>query len=133
MKTNARVRAIAGGVTAEMIAEQVNLIYNAQSGSGAVTFQGRECLFVNGQFEPLAGSVDILPLPLDAILHRCFATDGQLDPVTGVDLGGVSAAGVMLVIKAAYDVLYNERAASFAQTFMPEAPVQEPAPPVLEP
>lgn len=106
---NARIRAIAEGITAEMVAEQTHLFYNPQTGGGRISFQARESLFVNGSYQPLAGDYNILQVTVEEIADRCFGTG--LDPVTGADLSKVSAAGMALIIKSAYDRLYNERAA----------------------
>lgn len=110
MTTNARIRTIATGVTGEMIAEQTHLFYDAASGGGSVSFQGRESLFVNGMYQPLTGDFDILQANLADIATRQFVATGVTDPVTGADLSAVSAAGMVLILKAAYDTLYNERA-----------------------
>lgn len=112
--TNARIRTLADGIHAEMIAEQTHLFYDPATGAGSVSFQARESLFVGGVYQPLAGQYDILQVEVTDLLARTFAPAGTLDPVTGADLSAVSAAGLMLVIKAAYDVLYNERAAALA-------------------
>lgn len=108
--TNARIRTLADGVTGEMIAEQTHLFYDAATGSGSVSFQGRESLFVNGTYQPLTGDFDILQANLADIATRQFVATGVTDPVTGADLSAVSAAGMVLILKAAYDTLYNERA-----------------------
>jgi hypothetical protein len=107
--TNARIRQLADGITAEMIAEQTHLFYEPQTGGGTIAFQSRESLFLNGAYQPLSGNFDILSVGIPDIAGRCFGSG--VDPVTGADLANVSAAGIALIIKAAYDVLYNERAA----------------------
>jgi len=112
MTTNARIRTLATGVTGEMIAEQTHLFYDPGTGGGSVSFQGRESLFVNGAYQPLTGGYDILQSDLAGIATRQFAPVGTVDPVTGADLSQVSAAGMVLILKAAYDVLYNERASA---------------------
>lgn len=111
MTTNARIRTLATGVTGEMIAEQTHLFYNPETDGGSVSFQGRESLFVNGAYQPLTGDYDILQANLADIATRKFAA-GAVDPVTGADLSQISAAGMVLIIKAAYDTLFNERAAA---------------------
>ena len=112
MTTNARIRTLAAGVTGEMIAEQTHLFYDPGTGGGSVSFQGRESLFVNGAFQPLTGDYDILQANVADIATRQFAAPGSVDPVTNADLSQISAAGIVLIIKAAYDVLFNERAAA---------------------
>lgn len=112
MTTNARIRTLATGVTGEMIAEQTHLFYDPGTGGGSVSFQGRESLFVNGAYQPLTGDYDILQADVANIATRQFAEPGAVDPVTGEDLSKISAAGMVLILKAAYDVLYNERAAA---------------------
>ncbi|WNL46547.1 hypothetical protein RKE25_02605 [Dyella sp. BiH032] len=109
---NARIRALAAGITAEMIAEQTHLFYNPQSGAAWISFQARESIFVNGTFQATAGDYDVLQVTVDEIATRCLGIGN--DPVTGVDLSKVSAAGMAMIIKAAYDTLFNERAAAKA-------------------
>jgi hypothetical protein len=110
MTDNARIRTLADGITAEMIAEQVHLFYIPATGSGSVSFQARENLFVAGAYQPLSGDYNILQANVADILARAFAPAGAVDPVTGADLTQVTTGGVMLIIKAAFDALYNERA-----------------------
>lgn len=116
--SNARIRAISEGITAEMIAEQTHLFYDPQTGGGTIAFQARESLFVNGSYQPLAGNFDVLQVSIGDIASRCFGTG--TDPITGADLSQLSAAGIALIIKAAYDTLYNERAAEIAQLSAPQ-------------
>lgn len=112
MTDNARIRTIAPGITGEMIAEQTHLFYDAATGSGSVSFQSRENLFINGAHQPLSGDFDVLQANLADIATRTFVSAGVTDPVTGADLSAVSAAGMTVWLKAAFDVLYNERAAA---------------------
>lgn len=112
--SNARIRAVAPGVTAEMIAEQIHLIYQPSTGEGTVSFQARESLFVGSAYEPLNGNFNVLDKNVQDIATRCFADEGVIDPVTGVDLSKVSTGGVELILKAAYDKLFNEQAALVA-------------------
>ncbi len=113
--TNARITTLGTGITAEMIAEQTHLFYDPATGSGSVAFQARPNLFINGAHQPLSGnSYDVLAVDFAAIAPRAFAAVGTVDPVTGADLSKVSTGGLLLIMKAAYDVLYNERAAALA-------------------
>jgi len=115
MTTNARITTLAAGITAEMIAEQTHMFYDPATGGGSVSFQARPNLFINGVHQPLSGDTyDILQTDLAPIATRIFAAVGTLDPVTKIDLSTVSAAGVTVILKAVYDVLYNERAAAIA-------------------
>lgn len=109
-ESNARIRIIAPTVKAEMIAEQTHLFYDPATGGGYVSFQAREHLIVDGAVQAPMGDYNILQAQLSDILPLCFAPAGTADPVTGADLSQVSAGGLMLVIKSAYDALYNARA-----------------------
>lgn len=122
MTTNARITTLAAGVTSEMIAEQTHLFYDPATGSGSVSFQARSNLFINGVHQPLSGNeYDILQDDVADIATRNFAASGSVDPVTGADLSKISTGGLILIIKAAYDVLYNERAAAQAAATAPAA------------
>lgn len=114
MSDNARIQPIADGVNAEIIAEQTHLFYDVASGTARVAFQARKYLFVNGAAQSPMGDYDVLQAQLADIGSRCFVADGSSDPITGADLSKISSAGMMIVIKAAYDVLFNERAAAQA-------------------
>lgn len=119
---NARIRNIASGITAEMIAEQTHLFYDPQTGGGYVSFQAREHLTVGAVVQSPMGDYNILQADITAIIAQQFGA-GLVDPVTGADLSGVSVAGVMSIVKVAYDQLYNARAAAAAA-----AAVEQPAP-----
>lgn len=107
--TNPRIRQIAPGVQAEMIAEQTHFFYNPATGGGSISFQAREHLVVGSDVQVPMGDYSILEADVPSLLPRCFAP-GATDPVTGADLSQVSSAGVMLILKAAYDTLYAEHA-----------------------
>lgn len=112
---NARIRTIAEGVTAEMIADQVVLSYDAANPTGGgISFQAREFMFLAGSYQPFSGKFDTLHAAVSDIVTRCFLPAGTLDPVTGADLGQVSVGGVGLIVKAAFDALYNEQAKAVA-------------------
>lgn len=124
MTTNARIRNLAPGVDAEMIAVQTHIFYNPQTGAVDVSFQAAESLVVNGEVGPSLGAFDILHTSIADIATRTAAAG--LDPVTGADLSKFSAAGVMVVMKAFYDTLFAERAEARAATVATTA--AEPAP-----
>lgn len=113
MTTNARIRTIADGITAEMIAEQTHMFYDPATGAGSVSFQARESLYVNGVQQAPMGDYNILQVDASAIIAEKFGA-GLVDPVTGADLSNISTGGLMALIKAAYDQLYNAKAAADA-------------------
>lgn len=110
---NARIRPIAPGVTGEMIAEQVHLFYDPQTGGGYVSFQAREVLHVNELPQQPMGDFDILQVQIGDIAAVKFGA-GATDPVSGADLSNVTTAGLAVLIKSAYDQLYNARAVAQA-------------------
>lgn len=107
---NARIKTLAPGITGEMIAEQVHMFYNPVDSTGSVSFQARQCLYVNGAYQAPMGDFDILQVKIADVATLQFAK-GLKDPITGADLTGISVAGLMTIIKAGYDALYNARAA----------------------
>lgn len=104
--TNARITNIADGVLTELIAEQTHLMYDPSTGGGVVSFQYRPQLFVGEQAKGPAGDWNVLQLDIASIAARCYGTG--TDPVTGADLAQISTAGVAAIIKAAFDVAFNE-------------------------
>lgn len=111
--SNPRIRVIADGITAEMIAEQTHLFYDPTTGGGYVSFQAREHLIVGNDVQAPLGDFDILQVQLPDVATLKFGA-GLVDPVTGQDLSNISGAGQTLLMKAAYDQLFAARAASAA-------------------
>lgn len=106
---NSRLKDIAPGVVSENIADLMTLTYSATTTQAAVNFGSRDYLYVNGSPKPMAGiSPTTLGVQVDnTILPRIFG-NGLYDPVTGLDLGQLSAAGFMLYLKNTFDILKNE-------------------------
>lgn len=113
MTDNARIRTLSPGVTAETIAEQTHIFYDAATRGGYVSFQARECLYVDGAHQAPMGDFDILQVQLPDIAAVKFGA-GLVDPVSGLDLSDLTPAGLDLYIKSAYDQLFNARAAARA-------------------
>lgn len=112
LQYDARIKDLAPSVVSEQIAEGLNFHYDVISGNASFTFFSRPYVFINGSPLALAGTLtDNLDTDANSMITRCFAA-GVLDPVTQADLGKISVAGVMLIIKSAFDTLYNERAKS---------------------
>lgn len=126
MTTNARIRDIATGVTAEMIAEQTHLFYDPTSKTGYASFQAREHLVVNDVVGLPMGDYNILRVDLAAIATTKFGA-GLVDSVSGLDLSQLTVAGLDTYIKAAYDQLFNANAQAAAAAAA-EAPAEQPAP-----
>ncbi|HWX66044.1 MAG TPA: hypothetical protein VNZ27_06375 [Rhodanobacter sp.] len=120
MTDNARIRTIAPTVTGEMIAEQVHLFYDPTTGGGYVSFQAREVLHVGGVPSQPMGDFDILQAQIADIATHAFGA-GLVDPITGADLSTVSTGGIALLIKAAYDQLFNARAVARVAAAQAEA------------
>ncbi|KEZ95449.1 hypothetical protein A11M_0121080 [Xanthomonas vasicola pv. vasculorum NCPPB 895] len=87
-----------------------HFFYDPLTGVANVVFQGMEFLLLNGAVNKMLDGREPLTTTSDAIATRTFATD-LVDPVTGQDLSNISAAGVVVYLKAVYDRLHNEAAA----------------------
>lgn len=113
MEANSRIRNLAPGIDVERIAVESHFFYDPLTGNANVIFQGMEFLILEGDVNKMLEGREALSTTSDAIALRAFAP-GLLDPVTGQDLSNVSAAGVVVYLKAVYDTLHNERAAAEA-------------------
>lgn len=111
---NSRFKLLGPGILTEMIAHQTQLLYNPSVQSIEALFTGSPFLRVENRYVPVGNEMDILRLDLTPRLAERPAKAGDLDPVTGVDLSNVSVAGVMVIMKRAYDNFHNERAAMMA-------------------
>lgn len=110
-----RIETLSTDSQLEIMAPGVDINWNPITNTGPISFSMARYLVENGVIRP-----DIHPSPagmlsvhLEDIIYRCFAPsnpgDTIVDPVTGADLTHISVAGVMTIIKAAFDTLYTEK------------------------
>lgn len=116
-----------GVVDAELIGEHIHLLYNPTTQAAQAIYDAS--LFIDngsGQYIKVANTHDTLSLDLTGQMQRCYAAEVGApfaDPVTGADLTQVSLAGLMALIKVAYDIEVNAReAARLAALPPPEVP-----------
>ena len=114
--TNSRFTLLDNNTYSELIATQVQLFYDPSTGMARTHFNGMPFLRVGEQLIPLSANDDILAVDFSNKMAKCYGPpEGiQFDPVTGADLAQVSVAGVMLLLKQAYDVEHNAHAAEIA-------------------
>ncbi len=110
---NARFMSLGGGLTAELIAVSTTISYDPTSGTAKVNFVGMPFIKPGDVYLNVGLSQDVLEIDLGNKLAQCPVPAGKgfLDPVTGVDLGLISFAGITGIIKFVYDKYYNLRAA----------------------
>lgn len=109
---NSRFTDVGGGTITEMMADQVQLFYSPVTGEARSIFNGLPFLDINNKYMSLNANYDILQVDFNDKLAKCYAAglaSPVLDPVTGIDLAGVSVAGVMTLIKLVYDIEFNNR------------------------
>lgn len=118
----AREEEIEGTVKAVVLAPRTILDWNPEMNDGRIQFQTMRYASVDGVvrndlFQPTALSTNV-NVSIAEIALRRFVQSGavnergqniSLDPVTGADLSKISVAGVMQIIKAAFDTLYTEQ------------------------
>jgi hypothetical protein len=110
---NARIQQLPADMSAVVLAPLTSIHWDPETDTGSITFDTRRYLsdaagvvMLPGRSFEGAGSFSTA---FEQILTRQFAPAGALDPVTGADLSAVSSAGVMVILKAAFDILYNEQ------------------------
>lgn len=121
-----RIETLGGVSQLEIMAPSVNINWDPITNTGPIAFRMFRYLV---QDDVIRQDVDPSPagsfmVGMENILLRCFVPanpgDNILDPVTGADLSNVSVAGVMTIIKAAFDTLYTEHLET--QITPPETP-----------
>lgn len=111
MIANARIKDLAPTVVSEQIADSILFTYNPLTQAASFAFNSREYVYINGVPQQLAGTnPDLLQLDVEGELLTQFPGMGLADPVTGADLSNISVAAITLIVKAAFDILYNRRA-----------------------
>lgn len=117
--TNARFTDMGGGIISEMMADQVQFFYDPATGSARAIYNGLPYISINNTYHSLNVCFDVLHVDLDTEMTRCYGLEQgstMVDPVTGTDLTKISVAGIMTLIKLAYDSEYNTRAAAMPPT-----------------
>jgi hypothetical protein len=118
-----RIETVTEGVTSEVISLLTTLVYDPASKDVKIVFGGVPCLYANDQYIGPGGDPAPIAVSLSDIASRCLSTD--TDPVTQAELSNISAAGVVMIIKAAFAVLYDERANAappVADAYVPPSP-----------
>jgi len=107
--TNSRFADLGANTNSEMLAPMTQLIWNPVSGETAVSFQSAPYISVANTYHQLSNNPNTLYVDLSQKLATCYGEPlGTLvDPVTGADLTKISVAGIMTLIKTAYDQEYN--------------------------
>ena len=111
-KENARFESITGAAELEVIGIEIHGSFDPITDSGIVTTNAAKYLKVDGEYR-----TDIPPSRCGSVmddLSQEFATilghEGLVDPVSGADLSNVTWAGVLALMKARFDIKWNEQA-----------------------
>lgn len=97
-----------GNIQYQRFAPKVQIQYNPITDDGEISFFVERYLVVDGKIESRIDKESVLSYPLMALAGRFFA-DEDPDPATGLNLQSVSGAGVMLLIKKAFNRLMDEK------------------------
>lgn len=112
----AREEEVEGVIKSIVLAPRTILDWDPETNDGMITFQTARYASVNSVvrtdlFPPARNTLPVAT-PISGIATRRFVPPGMPftnDPVTGADLSQISVAGVMTIIKAAFDTLYAEQ------------------------
>lgn len=108
----ARFTDLGDGTLAELMSKQVQFFYDPTTQASRAQFNGMPYLSIAGKYREMVAIADILEVDFTQQMARQYANEIPipiLDPVTGADLADVSVAGVMTLIKVAYDIEINAR------------------------
>lgn len=112
--TNARFEELPTGTKFETLAPEIYIAYDPINETGTASFNAAKYLQVDGVYRTdIPGArVGSVTVNFADILARQFAPEGLFDPVTGADLSEISGAGLVGIIKAAFNALWNEKIAA---------------------
>lgn len=105
--SNARINPMGDGIQTELLSPETTMQWDPLTGQGLIGFHARRFLRNQGDLVGAMTDQEYFEVSLSHLIPRTFG-DGAVDPVTGADLSQVSGAGIMLLFKIAFDVLYNE-------------------------
>lgn len=108
---NLRIKDLGNGLKSEAVAADIHFTYNPATGSVRVEFSFADYVTLAdgtpvGDFT--GAQRTMIAFDFSELATRKFGA-GQVDAVSGLRLENVSGMGVMTILKAAADILYNER------------------------
>ena len=110
--TNSRFTDLGSGLVAEMVSDNVQIMYDPSTQGCRVIFTGHNYIKPGSKYLPVGTGSDLLDVDLSPYLLTCPVPEsfGLIDPVTGLNLSKVSLLGVVYYIKFVYDFFHNKRA-----------------------
>jgi len=110
--TNARFTDMGANTISEMMAPQIQFFYDPTTQQARAIFSGQPYLEIANNYHSLVAVFDALEVDFSNKMGTCYGAplETLVDPVTGADLTKVSVAGIMMLVKTAYDQEYNARA-----------------------
>lgn len=108
--SNARFVDMGGGNIAEYISFQIQMSYNPTNQFVRVLFNGAPYILMGDTYQKIGEKQDILEANLTGLEAMRLIPQGIKDPVTGMDMSGLSIGGLILAHKMAYDYFFNVRA-----------------------
>lgn len=134
---NSRFEDLGNGTITELIAGQTQLFYDPTTQGCRVIFNGNPFIQIvkadlTTSYLPVGQNADILNVDLNDQMTRCLCVAGDVDPVTGADLSQISVAGILGLMKRAYNTYHNENYAAIQQAIADaeaaQNPPEQPAP-----
>ncbi len=107
---NARFVDMGGGHIAEYISHSIQIHWEPTEQKARVVFNGAPYILMGTKWNRIGLEQNILEQDLSNLLHLRLIPPGYQDPVTGADLSQISLAGMVLIIKGAYDFFFNVKA-----------------------
>lgn len=107
---NARMYALGNGTTAELLSQQTQIFWDPSNNAVRMIYNGNLYIPVDSGYIQVGTNYYITQVDLTNSMTTLIAanTAGDLkDPVSGADLKQISYAGVMALMKFAYDAEVN--------------------------
>lgn len=115
-------------ITEHAVAPLMHLNWEPVTNKCSISFSNQRFLVMDGNWVRATGMDNQIPtftLNLSDDFTKCWAYEDALDPVTGARLDLISTAGVMEIIKHAFEQGYD---AEYAKRYIPTPPPEEPNP-----
>lgn len=125
---NSRFTDLGSGLAAEMVSDNVQIVYDPTTQRCLVLFTGHNYIKPGRTYLKVGDGQDLLDVALDNFMTTTPvpASLGLLDPVTGTNLSSISVLGMVYYVKFLYDMFHNMRAAAEAASDTPIDPVLRP-------
>lgn len=103
-----RINTLANAST-EVIGTNITIVWDPIANTGFVNWNMQTFVYANGAVTNVApSSAGMMTIPMSTLIPMSFTANTDVDPISNVSLYGITGAGIMVILKEAFNTLYDQ-------------------------